>query len=25
VGVVINNQEPRSGFDYYSYYYAKKK
>jgi capsular exopolysaccharide synthesis family protein len=25
LGVVINNQEPRIGFDYYSYYYAKKK
>ncbi len=25
IGVVINNQEPRVGFDYYSYYYGKKK
>ena len=25
IGVVINNQEPRIGFDYYSYYYGKKK
>lgn len=25
IGVVINNQEPRVGFDYYSYYYSKKK
>ena len=25
IGVVVNNQEPRIGFDYYSYYYAKKK
>lgn len=25
VGVVINNQEPRIGSDYYSYYYTKKK
>lgn len=25
LGVVINNQEPRVGFDYYSYYYGKKR
>jgi capsular exopolysaccharide synthesis family protein len=25
LGVVINNQEPRIGFDYYSYYSGKKK
>ncbi len=25
IGVVINNQEPRVGYDYYSYYYGKKK
>lgn len=25
MGVIINNQEPRVGFDYYSYYYGKKK
>lgn len=25
IGVVVNNQEPRTGFDYYSYYYGKKK
>lgn len=25
IGVVVNNQEPRVGFDYYSYYYGKKK
>jgi Mrp family chromosome partitioning ATPase len=25
IGVVINNQEARVGFDYYSYYYGKKR
>lgn len=25
IGVLINNTEPRIGFDYYSYYYGKKK